>query len=185
MPTIQAINANMDLLFELLIDITLSSIGYFVLLQALFAAAGTVTSITSPVGWTLHPISALLDQREEVISGVVLSLSVARVVLRWRGHLVCIWRYISRILRWLSPLSPKPFGICVCCLTVTDGEQTSSEGHQHVHQYQHLCSQMALSSSSPTRSAAMEYDERSAYNAENLITTDDHRQGQRGCGIFL
>ena len=108
--------------FELLMDLILSFLGYGVLIYVLSLPVVTIVWVFFQPSWTLHENAIFLAWRDDVTRWIVLSLWVARFVLRWRRHLACAWGYLTGILRWLSPLSPKPYGICQSCRTATHGE---------------------------------------------------------------
>ena len=129
MPSKQAIHEFMMPLFELLTDLALSFIGYYGLVLAFYLAAGTIAWVFFQAGWTFPQMSILPDWREDIIRWTVFSLWAIRFVLRWRRHVACSWGCLASILRWLSPLSPKPFDACLGCRTAKHGEPVN-EGHR-------------------------------------------------------
>lgn len=129
-PSKQAIHALMVSLFELLKDLVLSFMGYCALVIALcWLIADIVWAFYSP-GWNFHQRNDFMGWRWRIMFWTVLSLWAARFVLRWRKHLACTWGYLACILRWLSPLSPKPYETCPCCQIGTHEELASDQDEQ-------------------------------------------------------
>ena len=192
MPFNQAIQASMAAMPEPLMDLVLSGIAYFALMQALSLAVGNIAWVLFPADWTLHRISALLDWRNNFIWWMFLSLWAARFVLRWRGHLACAWGCFACILRWLSPLSPKPFDACPFCRKGIHGEASSGKDHQHEHEHELQPQPPRLISPPPLLAipATAQEDQRSAVNVGNKLAlpkftlTDAERAAQREIGIF-
>ena len=112
---------------NLLLDLVLSFIGYYTLVYVIYMSTGRIAWIFFSPGWTFHPF---WYWRDDIMMWMILSLWVARFILRWRGHFACAWRYFACILRWLSPLSPKPYEACPCCETAMREVLASGEDEQ-------------------------------------------------------
>lgn len=158
-------------------DVLLSGIGYIALVTGLYFSVETIAWILSHTGWTFHQTISLSEWRYETILWTSFTLCIARIALRWRGHLPCTRGHIKHIpgqikpiLRWLSPLSPKPLEACMFCQTATQGEPASSEDHQHQPQHQN----QIIPSSSPTSPATTHHDERFAYYIATHVTLPVH-----------
>ena len=127
LPSKQATHAFLTSLFELLLDLLLSFIGYFALATLLDELLRQLALAFFWPGWTYEQKVRFVEWKISVAWSMLYSLWAARFVLRWRGHLCCVGRYLARILHWLSPLSPKLYEACPCCsnvLTRSGGEQT-------------------------------------------------------------
>lgn len=122
-------------IFEVLMDLILSLIGYVVLISVLFA----------PVYYSLWTFYFSTLDRPSVVEadalyrkvawGCALVPWIARFLLRWRRHLRCmlgsLWHYLRHFLLWLSPLSTEPYKACPCCPMVTS-EKPRYEEHRCV-----------------------------------------------------
>lgn len=128
MPSKQDIYTITTSTLSLLLDLTSSLIGYCLLMHALFSILKTIAWVSYQTGLPFnHTIITLSDPHGDIAKWTALSLWAVRLMLRCRGHLVCI-------LRWLSPLAPEAFVACPCCCW-TDmyrepgkGEEPRSEG---------------------------------------------------------
>ena len=124
MPSKQIICVAMISLFDLLVDLVLSFIGYSALVYALYVLIGMTAN------WTIHPGTMNLNWRDEVMKWMLFSLWGTRFVLRGRRHFACTRGYLICILRWLSPLYPKPYEACPCCPTAMHRELASGKSQQ-------------------------------------------------------
>lgn len=155
---------------EPLMDLVLSGIAYFALMQALSLAVGTIAWVLFPADWTLHKISVLSDWRNEIFWWIFLLLWATRFVLRWRGHLACAWGCFACILRWLSPLSPKPFETCLFCRNGIHGEASDGKDCQDDQQDQPQLPPPTLPPPSSTSPPTIKDDQRIADNIGNKVT---------------
>ena len=112
-----------DVLFDLLSDLTLSGIAYFALAAALNQAVRLVAELLWS-SWIIHQPAAYDiwdDMYSFAIAFQFIVFSIAfihwstRFLFRCRRHFVCAGKSLAYILRWLSPLHPKPLKTCPCC----------------------------------------------------------------------
>lgn len=129
-PSKHAIFASMMSLLELLVDLVLSFIGYFALATVLLFAVDRITWVFFWPGWTHDQQMIYTHWNSYIMWRTPVMLCGARFILRWRKHLVCTWGYLACVLRWLSPLSPKPYDSCSCCPTAMHRELPSGKVQQ-------------------------------------------------------
>lgn len=130
MPSKHAIHASIVLLLELLMDLVLSFIAYFALATLLFLAVDCIIWVFFSPGWTYDQETVFSDRSSHIIWWMPVLLCGLRFILRWRRHLACTWEYLAWILRWLCPLSPKPYEACPCCPTAIHREPASGKVQQ-------------------------------------------------------
>ena len=162
MPFKQTVQVSMPVMPELFMDLVLSGMAYSALMQALSLAVGTIALVLFPADSILHKISVISDWRNEIIWWIFLSLWAARFILRWRGHLACALGCFACILRWLSPLSPKPFEACLFCRKSIEEEPSSGKDCQHDQQDQPQPPHPTLPPPLPTNPATTQDDQRFA-----------------------
>lgn len=121
MPSKQAIHVAIVSLFELLVDLVLSFIGYCALAYVVHLLIRMIAD------WTFYPWIMFSDRRDEIMRWIVFSLWGARIVLRWRKHLARSCGYLTWILRWLSPLYPEPYEAFPWCPTAVHVEPASGQ----------------------------------------------------------
>ena len=126
-----------------------SGIGYLVIVHALYWSIEIIAFALSFTGWTFHEVISLSDWRSTIVNGTTLALMGARYFLRCRKHIPCALKYLASVLRWLHPLSPKPFEVCTYCQTAAHGKTASGNGHQHQHEHQHEYSRLASAVHTP------------------------------------
>ena len=118
MPSKDSIHQTATSLAKLLLDLVLSFTAYWALIYILSTLVETTARLFFP---DTSPTTTLVDRRNEIMRSAVLLLWAARLVLRYRGHTTCF-------LRWLSPLFPEPYAVCLCCGTDVHGELRGGEG---------------------------------------------------------
>ena len=170
MPFKQVVQVSMPAMPEPLMDLVLSGMAYSALMQALSLAVGTIALVLFPADWILHKISVISDWRNEIIWWMFLSLWAARFTLRWRGHLACAWGCFACILRWLSPLSPKPFEACLFCRKSIQEEHSSGKGCQHDQKDQPQPPHPTLPPPCPTSPAKTQDEKPFADDIRNKVT---------------
>ena len=126
----QAFRIMMALLSDVLGDLTLSGVGYIVLIGALHITVGLIITLLWPSG--IHPLQEGIDIWREYIAILIFYLLwTGRFFLRWRGHFDCAGELPAYILRWLSPFYPKPLETCPCCWIRRHGDSTTGIDSQH------------------------------------------------------
>ena len=108
-------------LIDLLSDLTLSGIAYFALAVALNHSVEHVIELLSP-SWTLPQLALSDIPYETIVFSIAFIHWSIRLFFRYRGHFRCAWKSLAYILRWLSPLHPKPLKTCPCCWIRTHGD---------------------------------------------------------------
>ena len=161
-----------EVLVDLLSDLTLSGIAYFALAAALNQAVGRATELLGP-SWTLPRPAAFDIRYEPIVFSIAFVHWSTRFLFRCRGHFGCAGKSIAYILRWLSPVHPKPLKTCPCCWLRTHGEPATGPNSQLRHQCKIRRPYPIERMSCPTRSAPTLHGEERCLTFD-YISSENH-----------
>ena len=154
---------------DLVTDLALSGIVYFLVAHGLSLALGSIAELVWP-GW-IFPQPAAYDIRYHRIANLTFCLLwTSRFALRWRKHHACTWGFLGYMLGWLSPLSPKSFDTCLYCSIASNEEPATGTNYQHQHQNHFRRAHLALPLFLPVSPATTLHGEQTNQYTSNNIS---------------